>query len=283
MIKTIESNPSLIGNSKLVSDVTFSVIEGEELKMQLLLPWAIEQKSNLQLYPTIVFLQGSGWTKPDYRFELPQLSDYARQGYVVAMITHRSCLEGHPMPAFLEDSKTAIRFLRKNAEKYQIDPNRMGFFGTSSGGNTALLVALTGDEPRYKTKEYSEYSDSISCGVACFPPTDLKTLLEGIDEGELAEEELFFGGTVTEKEELVEQMSPLKVLNKRTTYADLLLLHGDKDDLVPFDQSSRFYEATQELGLSSDLVRVKSAPHEGSFWSEEVHQTIQQFLSYHLK
>ena len=75
----------------------------------------------------------------------------------------------------LQDSKTAIRFLRKHANVYGIDPNRVCFGVHSSGGNTAMLVAMTEDDPRYKTHEYAEYPDSVSV-AGSIGPTDLVEL-----------------------------------------------------------------------------------------------------------
>ena len=160
-IRIIKNNETLEGNAKFIEEVIFSEATGERLSMQLLVPWAIDSETESRQYPTIVFLQGSAWQNSDNRTQIPQLSHYAQQGYIVAMISHRNCVDGYPMPAFLEDSKTAVRFLRENASKYHIDSDRIGFFGTSSGGNTSLLMALTGNDNRYKTEEYHDYSDAV--------------------------------------------------------------------------------------------------------------------------
>ena len=153
-IKTLKNNPKLEGMALFIPDVVFSTATGVELKMQLMIPWNDDTtQPEIPRRPLIVFLQGSGWTFPNVNYQIPQLCEYARMGYVVATITHRSIKDGYPAPAFLQDAKTAIRFLRKNADVYGIDPNRICFWGTSSGGNTALLVTMTGDDPRYKTKE----------------------------------------------------------------------------------------------------------------------------------
>ncbi|MCB8600020.1 alpha/beta hydrolase, partial [Blautia sp. DFI.9.9] len=69
---------------------------------------------------------------------------------IVATVQHRSALDGHAFPAFLQDVKTAIRYLRAHAAEYQIDPDRVGIWGTSSGANAALLTALTPNDPRYE-------------------------------------------------------------------------------------------------------------------------------------
>lgn len=78
-------------------------------------------------------------------YEIPQLSALAREGFVVATVNHRDASsDPHDMfPAYLEDVKAAIRYLRANARQWHVDPDRLGIWGTSSGGNTSLLVGLT--------------------------------------------------------------------------------------------------------------------------------------------
>ena len=160
-------NPTLQGLARTRWDVIYSTATGTPLKAVLITPWNEAIKNR----PAIVFVQGSGWGFPDVNFEIPQLSELAQAGYVVMTVTHRNRYDGHPFPAFLQDVKCAIRFLRAHADQYGVDPQRIGIYGTSSGGNTALLVAMTGDDPRYKTEEYQEYSDSVCCMVECFGPT----------------------------------------------------------------------------------------------------------------
>ncbi|MGB4658177.1 MAG: alpha/beta hydrolase [Mobilitalea sp.] len=279
-IKTIKNNPSLDGLAMFVPNVIFSKIADVTLTMQLMIPWHNNTNGDsIPRRPLIVFLQGSAWTSPDVNYEIPQLAEYARKGYVVATITHRSFVDGYPAPAFLQDTKTAIRFLRKNADLYGIDPNRVCFWGTSSGGNTSLLVALTGDDPRYKTEEYSTFSDSVNIAIDCFGPTDLVTLFSGIDENpdpnldfrKLVNDDLSSTG-------LLKEISPLRLLEKDVKYPPLLLLHGDADMLVPYEQSVDMYKALIDLGSDAEMICIENAPHEDSFWSQELHAEILDFI-----
>ena len=283
MIERLKNNPGLTGNARVIPNVVFSEQYG--LTMQVLVPWAAAAKIQSD-FPAIVFLQGSAWKFPDVYFELPQLSALARAGYVVATITHRNYRDGYPMPAFLEDAKTAIRFLRTHAAEYGIDPERIGFWGTSSGGNTAQLVSLTGDDPQYKTREWSEASDSVRCAVSCFGPTDLVSLFEGLkqngQEGEV-DLDLMLGGKFADQQELVKAMSPLQIISERKTDCPLLLLHGTGDGLVPDEQSLVMYEALQAAGVATELILVEEADHEADFWSAAVYEKIQQFFDRHLK
>ena len=147
IVESISNNPTLEGLASVIPDIVYSHAGGKEIKLTLIVPQASRNAENPQKYPCIVFVQGSAWTFPDITYELPQMSEFARNGFIVAMVTHRSALDGFAAPAFLKDVKTAIRFLRANAETYKIDSDRIGIWGTSSGGNTALLVGLTGDDP----------------------------------------------------------------------------------------------------------------------------------------
>ena len=279
-IETIRNNPTLEGIAALVPDVVFSNAAGAELEMQIIRPWKDENSAlPKQKSPLIVFLQGSAWTFPNVYYQIPQLSEFARMGYVVATITHRNFNDGYPAPAFLQDAKTAIRYLRKNAEEYGIDTERVCFWGTSSGGNTSLLVALTGDDPKYKTDEYAEYSDSVSVAIDCFGPTDLvrlSKLAEATGNSSLLEG--LVGGKLSEHMELLEEISPLRIIRKNKKYPPILILHGDADELVPYDESLNMYKALIDSGNEAEMIRVENAPHEHSFWSRELLAEIADFI-----
>lgn len=284
-IKVLENNPTLDGLARFVPDVTFSTATGVKLNMQIMLPWQTNSGSGeIRRRPLIIFLQGSGWTSPDVNYEIPQLAEYARMGYVVATITHRSYKDGYPAPAFLQDAKTAIRFLRKNADEYGIDSNRICFWGTSSGGNTAMLVALTGDDPRYKTEEYSDFSDSVTLAIECFGPSNLIKLFkekyqELASTGNIDESiNGFTGGNLTEHMDLLQEMSPFLIIEKGKKYPPILLIHGDADTLVPYNQSEDMYKALIDNGNYAEMICIKNAPHEDSFWSREVHAEIMDFI-----
>lgn len=284
-VKVIKSNPSLKGMAVMIPDVVYSRAQGIDLKMQIFKPWKSDELPEQPKYPLIVFVQGSAWTFPDVYYEIPQLAQFAREGYVVATLTHRNCLEGHPFPAFLQDVKAGIRYLRKHAGEYQIDPDRVGIWGTSSGGNTSLLVGLTGDDDRYKTEEYSEFSDSVKLVVDCFGPTDLTFAIRNIPSLEGDMKKIFEGlrGDATEKnlEKLLE-MNPVNHIREGITYPPFLILQGNQDTLVDYAQSELMYHRLSDAGADATLICVDGAPHEGSFWSNELLGLIKEFIDNNL-
>lgn len=279
-VQYIKNNQSLEGMAVMIPDITYSTAQGVELKMQIIKPWDSvdnEQKK----YPLIVFVQGSAWTFPDVYYQLPQLSQFAREGYVVATLTHRNCLEGHPFPAYLQDIKTGIRFLRRNAKEYKIDPERVGIWGTSSGGNTALLVGLTSNDMRYKTEEYTDYSDSVKMVIDCFGPTDLSSLLPRDHQLNEDMKRIFdglAGGDINYNREILKEMSPVNHIIEGNAYPPFLIIQGNQDELVDYSQSELMYDRLIDAGVDTFMICVEGAPHEGSFWSNELLELIKEFV-----
>ena len=283
-VKVIKNNPNLKGMAVMIPNVVYSTAQGIELKMQIMKPWASDTDKQ-QEYPLIVFVQGSAWTFPDVNYEIPQLAQFAREGYVVATLTHRNCLEGHPFPAFLQDIKTGIRFLRKHAKDYQINTDRVAIWGTSSGGNTALLVGLTGDDARYKTEEYTEYSDAVGTVVDCFGPTDLTWPINNMQLLEEGMKKIFEGLRGQDTEENViklQEISPINHVIQGKKYPPFLILQGNKDELVDYSQSELMYHKLLDAGVDTSMVCVEGAPHEGSFWSNELLGVIKEFIDENL-
>ena len=284
IFKSISNNPTFEGLASIIPDVVYSHAGGKEIKLTLIVPQTPQNPETPARFPCIVFVQGSGWTFPDITYELPQMSEFARNGYIVAMVTHRSALDGFKAPAFLKDVKTAIRFLRANAENYQIDPDRIGIWGTSSGGNTALLVGLTGDDPIYRTDEHSGFSDKVKTVVECFGPADIPALFDGLKEradhnpGDRALLYGLLGADPVEQRARMRMMNPIEMVKDGKEYPPFLLIHGDKDPLVPYSQSELMAAKLAQADIPTRLIKVEGAEHEGTFWSGKLFGMIGDYL-----
>ena len=276
----IANNPTLKGLSVIRPGIVYSTTMGQELTLDLLLPQTPEGDTQSR-FPLVVFIQGSGWHFPDVTYEIPQLARLSMEGYVVATVTHRNIEEGHPAPAFLKDVKTAVRYLRAHAQEYHIDGERVYAFGTSSGGNTSLLLGLTGDMEEFRTEEYGDMSDHVDAVIDCFGPTDLTARMKGKDgtylPGTVELFSLFCGGTLDE--ELLARMSPITYVTPGKKYVPFLIAHGDADDVVDFSQSENMVRRLEECGADVSLVCVEGAEHEGSFWSRQIWDIFLNFLN----
>lgn len=283
MAKTvIANNPEFLNLLDMKANIVFSTANGEELALQLVKPqWSSGGKG----FPLVVFIQGSAWTKPNQFWEIPQLCELVKRGFVVASVTHHSCWQA-PAPAFLQDVKTALRFLKVHAEEYDIDKNRVCAWGTSSGGNTALLLGVTADDPSFETEEWIGESTKVQAVVDCFGPADMQRLIANY-EGTMPLDDtniLFtLGGRDPEKWiDNLKVVSPAEYVVPGRELPPFLILHGDADDVVPYNDSEAMHDKLVANGYQADLVCVKGAPHEGNFWSRQLLEIIFKFIEKHL-
>ena len=278
-IQHLPMNPSLRGQAEVLRHIRYSE-NGQELT--LILPWApMDDRSRREPSPLILFVQGSAWGTPNIDYEIPMLSHFAEEGITVASISHRSIRDGFRFPAFLQDAKCAVRFLRANAAKYAVDPSRIAAFGTSSGGNTVCLMGLLGDDPELRTEEYADQSDAVCAVVSCFAPTDLPALFAALKDVPGIEQTMAacFGPDPDLWQRHMEHWSPALRVRKDTAYPPFLLLHGTEDPVVPCGQMDSFYTALKSAGTEVEAFYVDGAEHEGNFWGEEVRRIIHDKLA----
>lgn len=286
-IHELANNPTLSGQVRLIENITYAAMEGEALHMSILAPWT--QRYPKEYHPAprplIVFVQGSSWRLPTLGEEIPQLVQFVKAGYIVATVQHRNSLDGHPFPAFLQDVKTAIRFLRAHASQYAIDPQRVAIWGTSSGANAAMLVGLTGDDPEYKVDLYADESDAVDAIVSCFAPMDVADTFAYTANvpGNKLLQYFLLGPDPKKWPEIEKKMSPLYQVKDGQNYPPFLLMHGDADKVVPYAQMEKMYERLMANGNSVEAYRVKGANHERDFWSPTIYNLVQQFLDQKLK
>lgn len=281
----IPYNPDLLGVRCMVNDVRYSEAAGG-LTMQLFLPKEPKTPHEMPDFPLLVFVRGSGWGLQERWGYAPMLGYLAMRGYVVAAVYHRNALDGYPFPGYLQDVKTGIRFLRKNAERFHIQPDRVGILGDSSGGNTALLVGLTGDDPAFETEEYAGYSDSVKAVVSYYAPTDMETFYDEEKTGKLLRGEIpcstdlerlvlsVSGG----KKETLKAMSPVNYVDTCKAIPPMLLMHGNRDEVVPYAQAEEFYEKLRPYQKDLNLYCVDGALHGDNFWSDRVLDLTCDFL-----
>lgn len=236
-------------------------------------------------YPAVLYIPGSGWMEQDLPGRLPELVEVARCGYVVASMEYRHTEEGQRFPSQVEDAKSAIRFLRANAEELNIDPDKIAVWGDSSGAHTALLAALSGQE-EFITEDNRMYSSSVSCIVDFYAPTDFLDAARqpsGIDHvtAESIEGKLL-GAAPSEVPELAERANPLHYISTKNPAPPTLIVHGDRDDLIPFRQSVILYQKLNACGHSADFYMVRNGGHGFGTWTREVVGVTKSFLRAHL-
>lgn len=256
----------------------------QPLHLQLLMPCGLMPGADTKRrFPLLIYVQGSAWGEQDVYANLPQLGRLAQQGYVVASVKHRASEEA-PFPAFLQDVKSAIRFLRANADRYLIDPEEAAVWGDSSGGHTALMVGVTGDMEEFKTEDHHDCSDAVCAVVDFYGPTDTSQINNAPRNPEFmkprddAPENILFRGRVDLHPELAQPGNPIQYVSEEKELPPFLIVHGDCDSVVPFNQSVLMVQKLQQCGKMVEFYKVCGAEHGTCMWTDEVLEIVDRFL-----
>jgi acetyl esterase/lipase len=239
----------------VVSDVQYCTGGDKPLLMDLFLPAEPVRKPA----PAVLWLHGGGWERGDKNGN-SGAKLLVGQGFVTASIYYRLSGEA-PFPAAIEDCKCAIRFLRANASKYGIDPDRIGVAGASAGGHLALLVGTAGASAGLEgTGGWPDVSSRVRAVAAWYGPTDFMVGEKAFEKGTGRAPAKFLGGTYAERSETYRRASPIAYVDRDTP--PILMIHGDKDQIVPYDQSIRMLNACRKVGVDAKLIEVKGADHD---------------------
>ena len=267
-----------------IKDVEYVQRDGKPLHLQLLLPGGLlpGMESTLR-YPLVVYVQGSAWGEQYVYGSLPQLVPLARAGFVVASVKHRPSSQAR-FPGFLQDVKSAIRFLRANAEKYFIDPSQVGIWGDSSGGHAAQMVGVTGDMEEFKTQDNRELSDGVQAVVDFYGPSDVTHINDTprdpiftADKSKIPED-ILFGGCVVDHPESAQPGNPINYIEKDKPLPPFLIAHGDEDPMVPFNQSVLTAQKLLETGHTLEFYKVVGAGHGTFMWTQELVDLVIRFF-----
>lgn len=232
-------------------------------------------------FPCIVCVHGGGW-RAGNRQQLGKLIEtFAQQGYVAVTISYRLA-PAHKFPAQIEDCKAAVRWLRANAKKLKINPDRMGAIGFSAGGHLVSLLGAADDKAGLEGKGgHPEQSSRVQAVVNFFGPTDFitKTWNQNVEEVYLIP---FLGDNFEKGREKYRQASPLHYVSKDDP--PFLFLHGDKDELVQIHHSQVMNKKLQEVGVKSRLVVMEGEGHgwAGAKLQQSLDETL-KFFAEHLK
>ena len=242
---------------KVERDIVYAKQGDREVKLDLYLP----KRPASGKIPCIVVIHGGGWRSGDKTRFAAIAGALAEQGFAAACIGYRLLPEVE-FPAPVLDCKAAVRWVRANAAKHGIDPDRLGAIGGSAGGH---LVAMLGTSDGIARLEgdggNAGVSSRVQAVVAMATPADMTRM----------------GERIKMDAELAKLISPVTHVTRNS--APMLLLHGTKDGLVPMAQSELLLEKYQKAGARADLVKIEGGAH--AFWNlEQFDQTMKLSLKF---
>jgi acetyl esterase/lipase len=238
--KRISRVPKLSEKVEAKRDVVYGKVGDKPLLLDLYKPK--EMKGTV---PGLIFVHGGSWRGGNRKVYSYYCQHFAEKGYVAATIEYRLSGEA-PFPAAIQDVKCAIRWMRANAAKLGVDPNKIGLAGGSAGGHLVLLAAYANtDDPELEgTGGNPGVSSRVQAVIDLYGPVQLRASKSAKRSSVLA----FMGGKSTdEAPELYAKASPFNHLTKDAP--PTLILHGTVDELVPIAQSDKLAAKLGELGV----------------------------------
>lgn len=286
-------------------DVTYGVGSGHDLYLDLMIP-----RNGKTSRPVLIWLHGGGWSAKELTKKYRPTSALVKaclEGFVVASVDYRLVTEA-PFPAPIEDCKCAVRFIKAHASELGIDPERVGIWGESAGGQLAALVGASYMNPELEGEGgYNEYSsrvhavcdwycggDMTHMGANSVPEVaaraeELGIKLSGrpnaiVPLGNDEEEDrgfgsMLFGMSARKAYKMGMAISPIFYVDQ--PQPPYLLMHGDEDKLVPIEFSYNFNDALLKYGHDSTFIIIPRQGH-GFFRGEGYYDIIINFFKKHL-
>jgi acetyl esterase/lipase len=234
---------------EMTEDVVYGHKDGLAMTFDVLKP---RQNANRA---GVLFLVSGGWysrwSPPEG--QVRQFDSLLDKGFTMFIVRHGSSPK-YVIPEVVDDVRRAVRYIRKNAGRFGVDPERLGVTGGSAGGHLSLVLGTTGDDGDAKAKdELLRTSDRVAAVVAYYPPTDVRPWVLPDSSYYKNYPALRFDPSKAPA------YSPLLAVTPDD--APALMIHGDQDTLVPLDHSQKILAEMQSKGVPCELLVIPKAAH----------------------
>jgi acetyl esterase/lipase len=283
-----ESMPAAkVPSRKVIAGLTFATAGDHPLKLDLHLPQEHDTTSSIpeERSPLIIWVHGGAW-RMGSRSDVPVLP-LTGFGVAIASVDYRLSTEAQ-FPAQIHDIHAAIRFMRSHAADYGIDESRIVIAGASAGGHLAALTGLSPSIPELLGDAGSKNSTSsdVRAIVSFFGASNLNSILAQSTAHGLSVRvpalQLFLGGQPNELPDVAKLASPVTHVSRLSP--PILMIHGNRDPQMPFEQSVELLKAYRDAGVSAELTTIDGGLHGGpEFFNDEQLQHVSAFLHRHLK
>jgi acetyl esterase/lipase len=224
---------------------TYKSAGGFDLDIHIFLP---DNQQFPGRHPVMAYFSGGSWTKGNPEWAFWNCNDYAKKGWVAVSVEYRLADRQNSTPFdAVMDARSAIRWLRKNADTYHIDTNRIVASGNSAGGHLVLATALA--------DKWNERTDDLRYSAS----PNLLLVNSGVYD--------FVGdGTTTwvskdlKDKNMVKEISPVHLVKKGLP--PMLIIHGTQDHSVPYASAQLFASEMEKAGNDFEFQTLDGAPHE---------------------
>jgi acetyl esterase/lipase len=260
-------------NVSVEADVEYAKAGDYSLKLDIYKP----KDASTAARPVVIWIHGGGWQGGNKASGARLLAPYVASGDYVGVSVGYRLTDVARWPAQIHDCKAAIRYVRANAPKLGIDPDKIGVWGSSAGGHLVSLLGTSGD---VKELEGNLGTTGVSSRVACVVdfcgPSDFPEFqITSGAEGPISK---LLGGLPKDQPEAAKQASPITYVTKDDP--PFLVVHGSDDKTVPYDQGVRFHAAQKQAGLNTTLITMQGGGH--GIGGPEITSRVRTFFDKHL-
>lgn len=279
LLSPVDAQETVPAGVVFEKNIEYSNPDDQHLQLNMARP-----KEGAGPFPAVICIHGGGFragTREGFNGLCLQL---AERGYVAVTVSYRLAPK-HQFPAAVYDVKAAVRWMRANAEKYQIDPDRIGTTGGSAGGHLAQFLGVTSGVKKFEGDGgNAEYSSSVKCVVNFYGPSDFtKSYDASVDAKYVLP--LFLGGNLEQERHRHIESSPLYWVTPEA--APTLFVHGTKDAYVAHEQAEWIVERMKAADVEATLMTIEDGDHGFRTSSPEVKEKIKkarfEFFDKHLK
>ncbi|WP_052639747.1 alpha/beta hydrolase [Zavarzinella formosa] len=245
--------PSIPDDVVFETGIEYANPEGQHLQLNMARP-----KTGDGPFPAIVCIHGGGFRAGHRDSYNNLIIKLAQNGYVAVTVSYRLAPK-FQFPAAVNDTKAAVRWVRANASKYKIDPERIGTTGGSAGGHLAQFLAVTGEVKEFEgTGGNADQSSKVACVVNVYGPSDFtKSYGKSVDAHEVLP--LFLGGNLETARPMHIRSSPLYWVTPNA--APTLCIHGTDDKYVAHEQAVWMVDKLKAANVPAELLTLEGAGH----------------------
>jgi len=219
--------------------------------------------------PIVFNIHGGGW-RVGAKEDQSGFGGFFNNGFAVANIEYRLS-DVAPAPAAVEDVRAAILYVVEHAKMFNINPDKIVIMGSSAGAHLALMAGLLQKDHRFDGTFKNIENFTIKAIIDKYGPTDLT--LPGVERNKSAA--LWLGNYIGNKN-LLASVSPIYYVKKSSP--PVLIIHGDADKIVPYQQSVELHKKLEEEGVKNQLITITGGGHGLNGKNKEIGEGIEAFL-----
>ncbi len=245
------------GEITVKKDMEFTEAGGVHLKGDLYIP------AGAGPFPGVLYLHGGGFVAgtKSWKTQVQLIRYIAENGFIVFSADYRLLQQGGVFPNNIKDAKCALCWLKKNGPGYGMMKGRVGVLGESAGGYLAAMIAMTAGMAEFEPDcaQADGIDTSVLAGVAAYPPTHFLKMKNNL--AMLLKNEIKRMTGVKDKKKIRKMMVDFSPIKYVRTSVPMLIMHGDKDVLVPVEQSRMMYDALKYAGREVEYYEAAGAVH----------------------